>query len=171
MSSSMEQNWLARQAQPPEDSLAPVKNKDESRSQKDRRTLGIPAEFDTKPVLHLSSYQDIPGAAIQDKIAKWIDLSQSSSEQVVDLLEEIMLRTEPTTENRALPSRSGENIPATQYSVSAQFLPALDARGLASEPAQWFAIDRYNYRKLLPVFAKFLKQKGIVTRPHTAIEE
>ena len=187
MPMSMEKNFLTRVPQKNGDS--PDNGKQESPQEKQRQALGIPAELKEKPVLYLGSHRGafstqypshvaefqkiMQGGAMAgtDKESAYVDLSQSSSEQVVELLRSVLLRADPSAEGKMLPPQSGENAPLPQYIANVIFLPALDANGRANEPSQTFAIDPGNYQALLPRLADFLKQKGIVTQPRPAIED
>jgi hypothetical protein len=160
----------------------------ESHFERQRNKLGIPRKLSDKPVLYLSTHRGAfdgryPGHIAEferimqqgdpvdkDKEQAVIDLSKSSSTEVVELLRSFLSNLDTSREANVLTGPHTSNEPPAGFICNIIFLPPLDKKGDAREPSHTFAIDSHNYKTLLPRLGDFLKEKGIVARNNPAIE-
>lgn len=153
--------------------------KSETISQKVRINLGIPRSLDNKPVLYLSSHRGLLDGRYSSHVAifkktlkgedeedidkeyAYIDLSESTSDQVANLLREILLREE-SKKHTSAKSNKLNNDPLPEFISNVVYLPKLDENGRAVEETTTFSLDQYAYKKTLPKLKKFLVEKGIL---------
>lgn len=168
-----------------------ARERKETFHEEQRRSFGIPLTLNESPVLYMGAHRGVfnteyeghmlefkrimKGGEVDtsDKESAYIDLSKSDSGAVVELLRYMVLKTDPSREQKMLSSPSGKNEALPGYLTYIIFLPALDENGGAvnSEPSRTFAIDAGNYETLLPQLGEFLKEKGTVSQPTNQIED
>ena len=149
--------------------------------EKQRSSLGIPKELDNKPVLYLSSHRGAFDAKYEshvrnffnfldnedseenlEEISAFLDLSQTTPDEVVEALRLIMFRDNHKEETKLLPENTSQNDPLPDFISNITYLPKLDKDGEAVDGSHTFAIDSSNYKTLLPNLKDFLTQKGIL---------
>lgn len=148
-----------------------------------REALKIPQELDNKAVLNVSSQRGFFDSKYQshvdefqrffenqteqegeDRVSSYLDLSQTSPRQVVDLLKTLLMRTDPSRSGKWLSSDNGaRNEPPPSYIANVTYLPELDRNGIETDEINTFTIDPSNYRSILPELRDFLVKKHVLS--------
>ncbi len=149
--------------------------KEESFFQKQRRLLGIPEEIANKPVLYVQTHRGLldvkfashreifksivsgEGTEDMEKESVFIDLSESTPEQVIELLRSFGKKVD------VMEKSTDGNDPLPEFTMNTILLAPLNEEGIAKKGSQTFSINKHSVGKILPELKNALEEAGALT--------